>query len=109
MPCVSLQVGVDRHQVAGTDVIDVLPDEPDLADLAAVIACCRAVISAQWTISHLTSAMGVELHLLGYHDVWPHPRCVREWASHQEDDAMQPPPVDDFVAVATQLAEALAA
>ena len=101
LPVVSLQVGCDRHQVEGTDVIDVLPAEPDLADVAALIGNCRAVVSAQWTVSHLTSAMGVELHL-GFHDVWPHPRCVQEWAHHQQDDCMRPPEPDDFVETATQ-------
>jgi hypothetical protein len=93
----------------GTSVIDVLPADPDWADIAAVVACCRSAVSSMWAVSHLVSAMGVELHLLGYHSVWPHPRCVKEWASHQQDDVMRPPPADDFVEVATRLAEALAA
>ena len=86
-----------------------LPDAPDLADVAAVVSCCRSVISAQWTVSHLVSGLGVELHLLGFHDVWPHPRCIQEWAHHQQDDCMRPPPPDDFAETATRLAEALAA
>jgi hypothetical protein len=109
MPVVSLQTGTDRHQATDTDVIDILPDTPDLADLAAVVACCRSVISAQWTVSHLASGVGIELHLLGFHDVWPHPRCSREWAHHQQHGTMQPPPPDDFTAVAEQLAVVLAA
>ncbi|MGC1411822.1 MAG: hypothetical protein WA864_23085 [Acetobacteraceae bacterium] len=109
MPVVSLQTGTDRQQATDTDVIDVLPDEPDIADIAAVVACCRSVISAQWTVSHLTSGMGVELHLLGFHDVWPHPRCTQEWAHHQQHGTMQPPPPYDFTAVAEQLAVVLAA
>jgi hypothetical protein len=72
------------------------------------LPCAGAVVSAQWTVSHLTSAMGVELHL-SFHDVWPHPRCVQEWAHHQQDDCMRPPEPDDFVETATQLAEVLAA
>jgi hypothetical protein len=64
--------------------------------------------AARLSASHITSGLGVELHLLGFHDVWPHPRCVKEWLGHQEDDAMLPPPTDDFPEVARQLAEALA-
>ena len=45
-PCVSLQVGRDRSQLAGTGVLDVLPANPLTFEAAAALAaCCRAVVT----------------------------------------------------------------
>jgi hypothetical protein len=44
-PCVSLQVGQDRAQLAGTPVLDVLPAKPDWAEAAAVVGALRCGVA----------------------------------------------------------------
>jgi hypothetical protein len=64
-PCVSLQVGPERAEVAGTPVLDVLPGHAfDWAETAALLSACRAVVSVDTAVAHLAGALGVELHLL---------------------------------------------
>ena len=48
-PCVSLQVGSERRQSDGTKVLDVMPDYPDWAETAALIAACGA--SYAWILA----------------------------------------------------------
>jgi hypothetical protein len=62
-PCVSLQVGRDRLQVAGTPVLDVLPASPDWFETAALVKALRCVVAVDTGVSHLAGALGVPLHL----------------------------------------------
>ena len=66
-PCVSLQVGSERGQSDGTKVIDVMPDYPDWAETAALVAACRAVVSVDTSVAHLAGATGAPVHLLARH------------------------------------------
>ena len=66
-PCVSLQVGSERGQIDGTKVIDVMPDYPDWAETAALVAACRAVVSVDTSVAHLAGATGAPVHLLARH------------------------------------------
>jgi hypothetical protein len=61
--CVSLQVGRDRSQVAGTDVLDVLAANPDWFETAALAKACRCVVAVDTGVAHLAGALGVPLHL----------------------------------------------
>jgi hypothetical protein len=63
-PCVSLQVGGERHQSEATKVLDLLPAAPDWAETAALVACCRAVVTVDTAVAHLAAAMGAQTHIL---------------------------------------------
>ena len=62
-PCVSLQVGRDRSQMAGTPVLDVLPANPDWFETAALVKACRCVVAVDTGVAHLAGALGVPLQL----------------------------------------------
>ena len=63
-PCVSLQVGGERRQSDATKVHDLLPAAPDWAETAALVACCRAVVTVDTAVAHLAAAMGAQTHIL---------------------------------------------
>jgi Glycosyltransferase family 9 (heptosyltransferase) len=62
-PCVSLQVGQDRAQLAGTPVFDVLPARPDWAEAAALVGALRCVVCVDTGVAHLAGALGADVHL----------------------------------------------
>src|ERR1700733_2131558 len=57
-PCVSLQVGQDRAQLAGTPVLDVLPAKPDWAEAAAVVGALRRGVAVDTGVLPARSAPG---------------------------------------------------
>lgn len=63
-PCVSLQVGRDRAQLAGTPVLDVLPERPDWSETAALVKACRAIVTVDTGVVHLAGGLGAPVHLL---------------------------------------------
>ena len=67
-PCVSLQGGHQRREMAGTPLIDVLPAgacraNPNWSEDAAVVSCCLAVVTVYTSVMHLEGALGVPAHL----------------------------------------------
>jgi hypothetical protein len=62
-PCVSLQIGPDRAQLAGTPVLDVLPPRPDWAETAALVMALRCVVCVDTAVAHLAGGLGVDVHL----------------------------------------------
>jgi hypothetical protein len=62
-PCVSLQVGQDRAQLAGTPVLDVLPAKPDWAESAALVGALRCIASVDTGVAHLAGGLGADVHL----------------------------------------------
>ena len=71
-PCVSLQVGPARAQIAGTPVLDVLPPKPDWAETAALVKARRCVVAVDTGCAHLAGALGVPLHLLLHSEPQPY-------------------------------------
>ena len=71
-PCVSLQVGPARAQIAGTPVLDVLPPKPDWAETAALVKALRCVVAVDTGCAHLAGALGVPLHLLLHSEPQPY-------------------------------------
>jgi hypothetical protein len=62
-PCVSLQVGRERAQLAGTPVLDVLPEHPAYADRAALIMALRCCVTVDTSCWHLAGGLGAVVHL----------------------------------------------
>jgi hypothetical protein len=63
-PCVSLQVGPERSQLAGTGVLDVLPANPPTFEATAALASlCRAIVSVDTSVVHLAGGLGVPTHV----------------------------------------------
>ena len=75
-PCVSLQVGRDRAQIAGTSVLDVLPPNPDWAETAALVMALRCIVCVDTGVAHLAGGLGAPVHLLMHHEPTAY-FCVR--------------------------------
>jgi hypothetical protein len=71
-PTVSLQVGQDRAEIAGTPVLDVLPDRPGWDETAALIMACRCVVAVDTAVVHCGGGLGAPVHLLLHNEPNPY-------------------------------------
>ncbi len=64
---VSLQVGPEREELGchlGKPIIDLLPEQPNWDDTAALIECLDLVITVDTAVAHLAGAMGKPVWLM---------------------------------------------
>lgn len=114
---VSLQVGPERDQQAGSRLIDLLPSKPTWDDTAALIANLDLVVTVDTAVAHLAGAMGKPVWVMMQRDgsTW-HFMCYREGAIWNEASPWYPSarifrkrsPAEDWGQIVRDVADALA-